>query len=107
MAGKEGSQAQGGAGQATWEEQSKYKGQLIKIKQEHHQHHHQPLIKASTGARYNRTCLSMTKSLQASGFLNKINSKKESHTTKPFYQVQHLGGFGEVFLLRLTERCSV
>jgi hypothetical protein len=39
-------------GKPPGEEQRKYQGHLIKLKQEHHQHHHQPLIKASTGPRY-------------------------------------------------------
>jgi hypothetical protein len=38
-------------GKSPGEEQSKYQEHLINLKQEHHQHHHQPLIKDSTGGR--------------------------------------------------------
>jgi hypothetical protein len=34
------------------EEQSKYQGHLIKLKQEHHQHHNQLHIEASKGSMY-------------------------------------------------------
>jgi hypothetical protein len=39
-------------GKPPGEEQSKYHEHLIKLKQEHHQHHNQLLIEASTGSRY-------------------------------------------------------
>jgi hypothetical protein len=50
----------------------------------------------------------MNKTLPASKFLHtqEINSN-ETLSTKSFYQAEHLGGFGEVFLLRPTEKCSV
>jgi hypothetical protein len=50
----------------------------------------------------------MSKTLSASKFLHTqaLNSN-ETLSTKSFYQAEHLGGFGEVFLLRPIENCSV
>jgi hypothetical protein len=50
----------------------------------------------------------MSKTLSASKFLHtQAYNNNETLSTKSFYQAGHLGGFGEVFLLRPTEKCSV
>jgi hypothetical protein len=96
-------------GKPPGEEQSKYQEHLIKLKQEHHQHPQLATHRSQHGNRvYFRNCISWTKSWQGSRFLHKQHKQqdKKPHTTKPFYQVHYLGGFG-VYFLRLTERCSL
>jgi hypothetical protein len=95
-------------GKPPGEEQSKYQEHLIKLKQEHHQHHNQLPIEASKGSRYTLEIAyhEPNHGKNQDSCINKTNNKIKTHTTKPFYQVRYLGGFG-VYLLSIIEKCSV
>jgi hypothetical protein len=67
-------------GKPPGEEQSKYQEHLIKLKQEHHQHHNQLPIEASTVSRYTLEIAYHERNhgKNQDSCINKINSKKET-----------------------------
>jgi hypothetical protein len=59
---------------------------VIKLNQEHHQHHQSHSEKPAQDQGITRTCISMSKTLQAFRFLHtQENSSNETLTTKSFY----------------------